>query len=229
MTVPGGTVGPYSFRSAPIAVSQGMGPFPEYAVPTYGTDGPGYHDSPVAAYSSPLREFPGGFPDPSRLSDIPRRDYRPDPRVPPEYFWNGSHGVGTERLARHGVEYQDADGFAVPLPTARPQAPNPRFSPPAEPRPTNRMSPHTYTFTRPWQQDMARTFNGLHFSMADHRRAYPILGMVPFTRKRNTYRADPTPWDIDNVDAPAPQPSETPGRIVPFDIPPSGGQSWRLQ
>jgi hypothetical protein len=36
--------------------------------------------------------------------------------------------------------------------------------------------------------------------MADHRREYPILGMAPVNSRRNTYRVEPTPWDINIVD-----------------------------
>ena len=229
MTVPGATVGQYTFQQVPQAYPQGMGPNPAYAVPTQGMNDPNFHDSPVTAWAPHLDEEPGNVPDPSRLKDIPRRDYRPEPGVPPEYFWAGTRGPGTERLARHGVEFQDADGFAVNAPNTLHFADNPRWHPPAEPRPTSRLSPHSYVFTRPWAQETERLFNGNHFSMADHRRRYPILGMQPFTRRRNTYRADPTPWDIDRVDEPNPVQAATPGRIVAFDVPPSGGQSWRLE
>lgn len=228
MTVPGATVGQYTFQQVPQACPQGMGPNPEYAVPTQGMNDPYYHDSPVTAWAPHLHEVPGNVPDPLRLADIPRRDYRPEPAVPPDYFWSGNRGVGAERLQRHTVEYQDADGWAATLPAVYPKAENPRHFPPPEPRPTSRLAPRTYIFTRPWEQETERYFNGNHFSMADHRRRYPILGMAPFIRRRNTYRADPVPWDNDFVDAPSPVRGEVPGRIVAFDIPASGNKSWRL-
>ena len=86
--------------------------------------------------------------------------------------------VGTERMLRHRVEFLDADGIEATRPTAGAAAPDPRWVPPPEPRITNRLSPHTFLFTRPFGQDTDRYFTGEHFSMADHRRTYPILGMA---------------------------------------------------
>jgi hypothetical protein len=39
--------------------------------------------------------------------------------------------------------------------------------------------------------------------MADHRRNYEILGMAPARSRRNTYRMEPAPWDLDVVDMPS--------------------------
>lgn len=225
MTVPGATVGQYTFQQVPVSTPVGMGPNPAYAVPTPGHD---WMESPSGSWTTHLHDVPGNTPDPSRMRSIARRDFRPEPEVPPDYFWSGVRGPGRERLYRHGVEFQDADGWMATLPAVHPQAPNPRNFPPAEPRPTSRLAPRTYTFTRPFGQETERWFNGNHFSMADHRRRYPILGMAPFVRRRNTYRADPPPWDADFVDAPSVVAPEAPGRIVAVDLPPSSSQSWRL-
>lgn len=199
-----------------------------YAAPTDGGDGPGYVDSPVGAWAQQLRAQPGDTPDPMREQTFPVRDFRPDPRYPPAYFWTGTHGPGTETIQRHGVEFQDADGIETRVGT-RPRAADPRWVPTAEPRWTQRQSPHNYVFTRPYAQETERYFSGAHFSMADHRRTYPILGMAATPYRRNTYRADPTPWDVNRVDMPNPVQSASPGRIVAYDIPPaSTGNSWRL-
>lgn len=219
--------------SAPIPVGPVLqyssGPNPRYAAPTDGGDGPGYVDSPVGAWSNTLRNAPGDTPDPLREQQYPVRDYRPDPRVGADYFWTGPRGPGTEKILRHGVEYQDGDGMAALPPGRHVIGPDPRWFPPEEPRPTSRLSPHTYVFTRPYDQDIERSFTGDHFSMADHRRVYPVLGMQPPPFKRNTYRADPVPWDVGRVDMPAPAFNRTAGgQVRAFDIPPSGGQSWRL-
>ena len=200
-----------------------------YAVPTYGTDGPGYQDAPAGAYATRLDGQPGATPDPMRQQQIPTRDLRPEPAYNPAYFWTGPRGPGTERMLRHSVEFLDADGIESNRPTAGAAAPDPRWVPPPEPRPTNRLSPHTFLFTRPFAQDTDRYFTGEHFSMADHRRTYPILGMAPSPYHRNTFRADPVPWDTFRTDMPNPSPSSTPGRIIAYDIPPtSSNQSWRL-
>ncbi len=205
------------------------GPNSAYAVATDGGDGPGYVDSPVGAWSVTLENVPGETPDPMREGQMPVRDYRPDPKFNPEYFWLGPRGPGTERYERHQVEYLDGDGFGVPAPTRWPMGPDPRWIPPEEPRVTDRLSPSTYRFTRPFDQTIARHYNGDHFSMADHRRQYPIMGMNPPPFRRNTYRADPIPWDTFRVDMPQPAVNVSDsGQIVAFDLPPSGAQSWRL-
>jgi hypothetical protein len=205
-----------------------------YAVPTYGTDGPGYQDAPAGAYATRLGVdatigTPGATPDPMREQQMPTRDMRPEPAYNPAYFWTGPRGPGTERMLRHQVEFLDADGIETNQPNAGAAAPDPRWIPPPEPRITNRLSPHTFLFTRPFAQETDRYFTGEHFSMADHRRQYPILGMAPSPYHRNTYRADPVPWDTFRTDMPNPSPSETPGRIIAYDIPPTpSNQSWRL-
>lgn len=68
-------------------------------------------------------------------------------------------------------------------------------------RPTADDSPLGYQFTRPWHiprhvQDAVGEEATIHFSMADHRRTFPIMGMKPQGRIGvNTYRAEPRPWD----------------------------------
>lgn len=110
-------------------------------------------------------------------------------------------------------------------------AENPRSVPPAEPRITSRLAQNTWSFTRWFDQlnrthdgdvptGSARRFNGLHFSMADHRRNYDIYGMRPVTSRRNTYRIEPTPWDIDIVDMPPAANSNIPdARILGIELP----------
>ena len=227
MTAPSNTGQHFQPGGIPSAMAMGAGNS-AFAVPTEGTDAPGWIDSPTGAYAPRLDSVPGGTPDPMRGQTMPARDYRPDPRHAPTYFWTGPRGPGVDYLQRHGEEFLDADGIEATRPTARPQARNPREIPPAEPRPTNRLSPHNFLFTRPFAQDTERYFTGEHFSMADHRRTYPILGMNPPPYRRNTYRADPVPWDTDIVDRPHPQPSSSPGRIVAYDLPPVANSAWRL-
>lgn len=74
-------------------------------------------------------------------------------------------------------------------------------------RPTADMSPSLGLFTRPWHvpRNRAEIEPGavLHFSMAAHRRNYPIYGMQPRGRVGvNTYRAEPKPWDENLFRAP---------------------------
>ncbi len=200
-----------------------------YAVPTL-SDAP-YNDE--QGWAPALRPGPNGIPDASRMGTIPRRDMRPEPDRPPEEFWRR---LDADDASRHSVEHIDSmpgevktrPGDVDPSRGAFRWAPNPRSVPPPESRLSMRMHPVTYFFTRPFDQTVARRFNGLHFSMADHRRDYEILGMAPVRSRRNTYRIEPTPWDADIVDMPAPDPTPdiepVPGIAVDYD----GGRSWRL-
>lgn len=215
-------------RGLPSAASMGAAN-PAYAVPTEGGNDPGYHDSPICAYATALKSGVGGVPDPMRGQTMPVRDFRPDPHRAPEAFWTGASGPGRDYMLRHtSQEFLDADGIEARLPTGKKEERSPYVTPPPEPRWTNRLSPHNFVFTRPFAQDTERFFNGDHFSMADHRRTYPILGMNPPQYRRNTYRADPVPWDSDIVDMPNRQPSSSPGRIVAYELPPQTNAAWRL-
>lgn len=197
-------------------------PNPAFAVPTEGGNPPEWHDSPINAWSPSLMGTFDGTPDPMRIGRVATRDYRPEPSDPPDDFFLGAHGPGRDKIMRHNEEYQDADGMEADVPRLKPQAPNPRSIVTPEPRPTNRLSPRTYTFTRPFDQRFAHRFNGMHFSMADHRRVYPILGMEPVHRRRNTFRAEPAPWDTDLIDLPPNDAAGNPYRpqpIVAYEVP----------
>lgn len=217
-------------------------PIGDYRVPTQGAS-PRYAtsdvtdhaftDSPIGAWSPALRLDPHGIPDAGRNQAIPLRDYRPDPRQAPELWWDGARGPGREVNDRHSSqETVDADGRPLYRGLAdilrKRAAPDIRRTPPAETRITQQMSPSAYSFTRPFDQELERNFNGQHFSMADHRRNYQIYGMAPVGTRRNTFRQDPAPWDTDIVDSvPAFDPVNA-RRIVPVDVPDSATRSWRL-
>lgn len=141
-------------------------------------------------------------PSAQRLQTIPRRDYRPDPVRPPEEFWNR---MDADEEQRESVTDTTSVGWTIGkgvTPDDRRWAPNPRSTPPAEPRLTQQLGQNTWSFTRPFDVGYERRFNGMHFSMADHRRQYDILTMKPAYSRRNTYRMEPGPWDIDVVDLP---------------------------
>lgn len=193
------------------------GPTRSYAAPSLASGSAYVH--PGEAYAS------APTIDPRRNRIVPSVDFRPDPLRPSQEFYEGRNG--REVNARHGVEDQDADGYTA-LMQRKGAAPDPRLVPPAEPRPTSRMSPRTYTFMRPWDRSSARMLNGMHFSMAEHRRTYPVLGMQPVRTARNTFRIPPAPWDTDIVDMPADASPAYNGRIVAVDIPPAGNRSGRL-
>lgn len=183
-----------------------------YAVPPLSA-GDAYIDEFGWAPSLATRTSTVEVPSAQRLMTVPRRDYRPDPAQPPEVFWDR---INADVGQRESVVKGTATGWTIPsgLSTGdRRWADNPRLTPPPEPRPTNRLGQNTWTQTRPFDRG-AKRFNGMHFSMADHRRKYDILGMRPAVSRRNTYRIEPAPWDIDVVDMPPAGGQDTPDAII---------------
>lgn len=201
---------------------------PAYVVPQTGAygvpsinEGSPYNDE--FGWGPKLRTSATETPSAQRLQQIPRRDFRPNPVRPPQEFWEP---IDRDRRNRHSVETVDADGWTE-LKGEKRAARDPREIPPPENRPTMKMAPRTYSFTRPFDQTIAREFNGMHFSMADHRRNYEILGMAPIRTSRNTFRIEPVPWDQDIVDLP-PHSSYTPDARLRGSEVPAANRSWRL-
>lgn len=189
-----------------------------------------YMDNPAGEWGPELRDGAEGIPDAHRTRNMPLYEYRPPAGSPAERWWNSARGPGQEGLERHrAVETVDGDGWQMTRGdmTRKRAAPDVYRTPPPEPRPTNLLAPTTYSYTRPFDQDVERRFNGLHFSMADHRRNYEVYGMAPVRTNRNTYRADPQPWDTDIVDM-APAYTPTQARITQIEVPDAAGKSWRL-
>lgn len=199
-----------------------------FAAPGPSTDAPyndefGWGPSPRISVSS--------TPDAMRLQSFPVRTVRPDAEDAPQEFYGPIYRA--DESVRHSVENQDADGWEIQKDQKK-RAPDPRWNPPNESRVTSRMAPRSYEFWRPFDQGTkgngARQLNGMHFSMADHRREYDILGMRPWGMHRNTYRVDPAPWDADMYDVP---PAETvgttyQGRFQAVELPSSDNRSFRL-
>ena len=171
--------------AVPVAV---VGPDPAFV---NGTDDTGYATSFGWAAD--------GKPDPDRLVKRTRVDRRAILRD--VFGWWRKYAADTD--ARHSVEKVDADGMTERKGgSGKPVADNPRRTPPPESRLTQLMSPHRYSFERPFDQTIARQFNGQHFSMANNRRTFEIGGMGPVNPARNTYRIEPKPWDTDIVELP---------------------------
>lgn len=171
-------------------------------------------------WAQSFRSVPGESPD----EPI---DFAVDGEKAPQTFFERLRGKDV--IYRHSVEDLDADGWYIQKDGANKRAaPDPRRTPPPEPRPTQQIGPSTYSFTRPFDQGIERRNNGVHFSMADHERNYEILGMAPVRTLRNTYRIEPGPWDTDIVDMPPDVKPQNRGRIDVIDIPPVGNRSWRL-
>lgn len=186
-----------------------------------------YTTSPSGAWSPGTPDAFSAGNDAHRLGRSIVHDMRPSPTEAPEVYYDR---LDADDKARHAVEYQDADGWTeAKNGSGKRAAVHPESIRPAEHRPTMQMAPTTYTFTRPFDQHAARTFNGLHFSMADHRRNYDILGMEPVRSRRNTYRIEPPNWDTNITDVP-PEMPPPPGRpIQAIEIPqPFEARSYRL-
>lgn len=220
---------------------------PQYSMPrgTYAApsleDGDAYIDE--FGWGPGLRTSTVQTPSAQRIGAIPVMQDYPDATKPPEVFYNR---LDADDKVRHSVEEVKATGWDELKGVSEGDlrwAPNPRLKPPPEPRWTQKMGPRTYSFTRPFDQfnrtydnqpptGSARTFNGMHFSMADHKRNYDITnaaGAMPVRTGRNTYRIEPTPWDTDVVDVPAqPTYSAAPeARIRSVEVP-AGSRSMRL-
>lgn len=189
------------------------GPGNSTPVPTTPPGDP-YANTLSNPFLGPEDTLSNAIPDPMRVKEFPIRTEFPDPARPPQDFYLGVNGVGRDLVQRHSVESQKANAWEVAAPTVERYAQNPRNnlypeggnvagftqSTPGTVRPTARQSPNYYAFTRPYDQAYARRLNGSHFSMADHRRNYPVFGMAPAKTWRNTSRIDPAPWDANIVD-----------------------------
>jgi hypothetical protein len=210
-----------------------------YTTPDSYEVSPAYPTMDSAAFAAPGLEEENGWVDPPGLgyatphratvteyADVPF-DRRPDAAQHPDVFWQPI----TDVPERHAVEDQDTDGFDIHLEGSGkrlgPSGESIR-TPAAELRPTTRMSPHSYVFTRPFDQHAERQFNGFHFSMADHRRDFDITGYAPVRTARNTYRIEPTPHDVDIVDVPPDIESAPAARVVQIEIPQALDRSHRL-
>lgn len=209
-----------------------------YAVPSSGRGAPDAPYNDEFGWAPHMRKVPGSTPDPYRLGSEPLREHYPNPQngEPPEVYYGSldadkARRASVQQVTANGWD-ETKEGFGYPTAAAGAHrfADNPRATPPPETRVTQRRSPRSYSFVRPFLTDTpkisARRFNGLHFSMADHSRNYEILGMAPPRSWRNTYRLEPTPWDGEVTDYPAPSAVVAPQVISPNPEAPS--RSWRL-
>jgi hypothetical protein len=169
-----------------------------------------------------------GTPDATRVNTQPQQDFYRGPTSV-----NFFEDRDDDDRIRHMEEVVDGNGWQEEKGFKKVGLFNPRDYPPPETRWTEQQSPTTYSFVRYYDQlhkgSGARTFNGNHYSEAEHPRRYDILGMQPPKVGRNTYRLNPVPWDSDSIDVP-PQvaPDYVPLRIQALSLAPSQqGRSYR--
>lgn len=219
--------------------------YPEAELSRYAVNTPGdptqpnpYMANPAGGWAPSLRLSPVGVPDETRLNE---GEYVPthapaDGEEMARRYWEKRNAETDERYSVETVapkEFEETkDGFGHPVAALgfNRFAPNPRATPPAEPRWTQRLSPHRYSYVRPFQGGTPHRFTGEHFSMADHRRDYDVYGMQPPRRPggstRNTYRLPPAPWDAHIQDEAPPQ---APVHLENVDVDvPQPSRSWRL-
>lgn len=185
-----------------------------------------------------LRTGTRSIPSIQRLGNFPTIDLRPTPDQPVVEEWRHRDA---DTAQRHGIEDVTSTGWNTRSgvsPGERRFAPDPRSTPAPESRITSRLSPSSYRFTRYFDQfnrtsgddpltGSARTFNGIHFSMADHRRDYDIEGFAPVRRPRNTYRIEPQPWDVHIGDMPPTDVNYPNDQAIGVEVP-APSRSWRL-
>ena len=204
---------------------------PVYGMPDSAYAAPDIHkDAPYTdefGWGPRTRISVEGTPDAMRNFASPVRDVHP---ADPHRHYDGKDADG---MLRESVTDTDADGWDIQKKRVR-VAPDPRLNPPAETRLTEKMGQRRYSFVRPFDQLTKgageRRFNGMHFSMADHRRDYEILGMRPWSQHRNTFRIDPAPWDADMYDVP-PESTQSVflnSRIQAVEVPDSANRAYRL-
>lgn len=194
---------------------------PAYAVEPDGNRN--YVLNPYLGWSPTVEHRIEGTPDPQRIEETQRNDRRANLRNP----WAWWRKYDAETAKRESVTETDADGWTEAKGN---KSIAPRPGNPGESRPTQQLSPRTYLFSRPFDQDVARRFTGEHMSLAVNRRNYEILTMAPVTPRRNTYRVDPVPWDTDIVDETPPPNTGMPSqRLQVPNLPPSvTSRSYRL-
>jgi hypothetical protein len=126
----------------------------------------------------------------------------------------------------------NAAGFPIDS-HENPEARNPNWVPPLPDRPTAYQSPSSYRFQHKMRSGHGDTrhLSGEHFSMASMHRSYPVRGMQPARRFRNTWRLEPTPRDEAATDLPGPVVQPASGQYVSPNLAVSAtnGGTWRLQ
>lgn len=119
---------------------------------------------------------------------------RPPADQNPQAWWDDRNIWAKQQ--RDKIEQQT--GVPQEGSTSKPgeMGPDPRWTPPIVNRPTAFNNPNGYSFTRPYDQTSEHELNGVHFSLAENRRAYVLGGSVGrINTWNNSYRIDPVTND----------------------------------
>lgn len=123
---------------------------------------------------------------------------RPPGDENPQTWWEDR--TVWQQFQAHNVEKQRGVPWDLDTTKGPEPAPDPRWNPPEVKRPTAFLSPTSYSYTRPYGQEVEHELNGVHFSLADNRRAYVLGGSAGRVNTwNNSYRVDPVTNDATSV------------------------------
>lgn len=183
------------------------------------------YGSPGNPFASKLAYEHDSTPDPRRTQREPNEDNTRVNPTTPKSWWRRILG---DSYRRHSVESQTG---IITQSTRAPHKVAPRpLGIDTVTRPLAETSPNTYSFTRPMTGEIPSRLNGIHFSMADHKRARyngDIYGMNVPHRPRATYRLDPPAQGEDVIDKAAYIVMADDTQLSVTNIP-SGNRSYRL-
>lgn len=193
---------------------------------TYADPEPGYYPTAQpAGYPTYATTLGPTFPDIPNQDRILVHWLRPPGDEPPEEWYADRASDLNFRNSVEQINGNNITSFVQQIP----RGDDPRWIPPAVSRITSYNSPtNGYSMTRPYDQDVARHFDGNHFSMADNLRTYAIGGQTPVKRGRNTYRLTPPTLDATSVDMASLQTPDSQPAIYVSPVPGNSGRSYRL-
>ena len=172
----------------------------------------------ITSEKAPYVSVHGGGYDGGNMPDVTRqqpaiglKEFGPPADQPPGTYWQRRNAWRIDNF-RHDrqtpPQYPQTNGRYRP-------ADDPKREPPLPNRVTAFLSPSSTRFVTasPIGSRQAKRLNGNHFSMASHRRAYPIGGMEPARRFRNTYRIEPDSREDRVTDLP-PETNDQKGEVT---------------
>jgi len=126
-------------------------------------------------------------------------DPRPNPKEPTAYWAKRDQ----DDASRHGVQVVDGNGWQTPVDYNVIPVYSRGVRPPSDRPMTSAAHPELDSMiVTDYVNEGAQRLTGQHFSMADHRRDFRVYEQTPVRGQRNTWRLEPTAWDLDLVDVP---------------------------